>query len=235
MSHKASRRGHLRTSIRVCNAWVAFLDVYGFSDMVRSQNPEHLSRRLLKARAEVVRIASTSESKPVMHSLSDSIFLVYPISTRSSKWTALRRCIDDTQSILATFVKHGLPLRGGVAFGKVSYGPNLLLGRAVLAAVNYEDIVPAPLVLLPAREISGKAGHIEFPVSDIHNIILKDGGTMSAKLLFPSPIDGFYELVLLRAEQLALNGPYLVATAWNNARDFLYHYRLTSTSREAKP
>lgn len=214
-------------SLQRCEAWVVYMDIYGFKSMVMSQEIKLLTRKLLDVRSDAIKSVVRIDQIPIVYLLSDSIFLVYPVDKNNvkTKSSQLQRCIEDAAEVLSKFAECQLPLRGGISFGEVCYGSHTLTGKAVVSAVQNETLVSAPLVVLPAKEIGQGIlvrGFKLYPV--------KPHGLMKLKLVFPQPCDEFYRLVHTNLTKYVVEGPYDVAQAWYDAWKFL-----TEHSPQKKP
>lgn len=194
--------------------WVVFLDVFGFTAMLDSQEIEDTHRRLTTCHKRMSNLPTWSTDPPLTYLLSDSVFLLYLVPTPETKFQVMRRCIQDVEEVLGVFAQDDLPLRGGIAYGKVRTGPLTLVGQAVARAASYEASFPLPLVLLPAREILGESCTTDW-VPEMTDVGLKNGQLMLAHTVFPKPLEALTDLATRRYEESRIWGPYDVANAWH--------------------
>lgn len=212
------------------NAWVVFLDVYGFKIILKDTSNfiSKTSEKLSTSHNEVSKMIKRRSSPAKLFVFSDCMFLAYLVKDLiDDKKNKFKWCIEDTAEVLNIFSKEELPLRGGIAYGTACASENLLIGEAVLKAVHYEELVPCPAVLLPEKELLLCFGNSP---SVLHNlrftdVTLKLGGITSAALIFPDPIDHFFSLVAKKYKKHIIEGPYQVAQTWKEALDSIHeHY-----------
>ena len=200
-------------------AWVAYLDVYGFKALVATSEVTDLSERLLRSHIALFSGTSYSSSPAKAFLLSDSIFLVYPVDEEGSKPASLQACIEDIREILDKFIENDLPLRGAVAFGEICHKENVLLGEAVVRAVTYENILGLPIVVIPARELQG------VPVPYLTEVPTKEDGRMLAKVIMPTDGTSYQHYVAEKAAQLLVTGPFSVAATWARTTNLIEQLR----------
>ena len=142
----------MSSKIESCVSAVCFLaDVYGFSARVRDDSLD-AHRRLLRLHHAVSQLLEANRRTfpdRVYHSyyFSDNLCVAGPL-------------VDDTQRHFVDFlslaedihrrsVEVDLPLRGCITFGELTFGPNTIVGPALVEAARYEKTVTLPLVFLP--------------------------------------------------------------------------------------
>ena len=203
-------------------AWVAFLDVYGFSNFVaQSERTATLPETFQTLQAAHTEFAAKRSSHPEIFFLSDNIFLVR--KTNGDNFGQFQELLADIRVLMDTFVKRSLPLRGGVAFGSVLFGPNLLIGSAVARAVDYEKAIHAPLVIVPERELAdGQVLRFARPRSELI-IQLPDRslGLFSGLVVRPGNQAQYKQYALQQYRILRRTGPARAALAWKQALDVL--------------
>ena len=199
------------------DAWIAFLDVYGFKAMIATKDQTLISQNLAKAHQTLRNEIKEIPGEELLYSFSDSVFIVLRVAKPDDKGFALHKCVERCQQIMNIFVDKELPLRGGIAFGSVCVGDQFIVGDALVRAVSYEGLVDAPLVLLPAFEIGKEL------ISQVTEITVK-GGLIKAKLIFPDPLDNYWRFVTEAAQRYLSIGPPNVALAWVNARNYIETY-----------
>lgn len=199
-------------------AFVAFLDVYGFSAMIAKEasSARDVLDRLLAATKEAAKRFRAAHPTGHHYSFSDSTFLVFPCDgDLDSSGHALRACCEAVASTMALYIDHKLPLRGGIAYGPVIAGDQFLIGEPVERAVRYEKLVPGPLVLFPLAEAR------DHNLPGAREVHLRNGGVMKAKLIYPMPLETFQKFAIKQASYHSIHGPYEVAAQWVEARRFL--------------
>lgn len=208
-----------------CHGWVVFLDIYGFSFMIESNEASEIHRKLSLCHSDINNLLKTTTYQYKTYFFSDSIFVVFPLINQADnqyhkdKEEIMKHCLNKAQDIMGICVKHDFPVRGGMAFGEIRYSDNLLIGRAVVKAHTYETMIEVPLLVLPYNELSGTSFMKAHSLKDI--IILKDNSPIFAKLFFPFPKDEFLQLVEDKFQKYCLNGPQAPAKAWYNAKKYI--------------
>ncbi len=195
--------------------WVVFLDVFGFRAMLDARDGAELQGQLARCRVRMFGMPEWKDSPPHVYTLSDSVFLLYEVPSPVEKLPVLKRCREDVEELLGIFAEEKLPLRGGISFGEVIFGPFVLIGQPVARAVEYEGRLPVPLVLLPAKELADAAGEGIVWLPNMTDIDLKDAHLMHGVLLSPSPIDPLIGLAEEELLETRIHGPYHVAKAWS--------------------
>lgn len=206
------------------SAWVAFLDVFGFSALVRSakaKKAKELISRLSDAHTAVRKDFSQVQSPAKTFIFSDSMFLVYKFTNSSSASLLLNRCVDDVCRMMDLFAKRELPLRGGIAFGSITLDDNVLLGEPVLQAVDYERIAIAPVVLLPQAQLNAAGCTGDSLKLPSQMVPTRNGGLLKAHVIGPYNKRDYLRFIDRRIEQTAVEGPYEVAQAWQLAKNLL--------------
>jgi len=208
--------------------WAVYLDVYGLKAMMKESQIIDLAEQLSKCYSQVECKLPWDKSRPVYLYFQDTIILFYPVdaSHDEDKASVLQRCAGDVEEILAIFFQAGFPLRGGIAYGEVDYYANSLFGIPVERAIEYEQAVAAPLVLLPTKECVESSSNAPFSLSLIaprpQKVVLKSGGILFGTLFHPTPVDGFIEFVYNKTRYHGLYGPPEVAKAWEEANSYIF-------------
>ena len=208
----------LLDSPAIINAWVVFLDIYGFSYMLEGSQTDTIHKTMLKCYSAVYKLLRPVKDKYLLYFL-DSIFLVFPVEPLEHKAILMRQCINKAVDIMGVFVNNGFPLRGGMAYGEICHSANLLIGKAVVNAVKYESLVEAPLLVLPFSEYEQYSSSAEFTLGDI--ILLKNDFPVFAHLFHPFPKDEYFKTVDDNFRRYCLNGPAAPAKAWYNAKRYI--------------
>ena len=214
------------------DAWVVFLDVFGFSSMVTSRDNSKLLGQLRNSYEAVFKMDFWNENIVKSFAFSDNIYLVFPINKKGDNLSILQKCIDAVSQMQNSFVVEGLPLRGGIAYGSVYFENNLLLGETVLRAYHYEQLLHIPLVLLPACEIirTGRKEATPFlpPPKDI---LLKNNELIFGAYIHPEPIDNMERMAKEKYEDHRLNGPYGIARSWKDTLEEVQYHKNYLKSR----
>ena len=156
---------------------------------------------------------------------SDSVFLFYQVTDNKNHLVVLQKCIDDLITLMGIFVKEELPLRGGMAYGDVIAGQNILIGKPVIRAVQNEGLIDAPLILLPASELLDNSLLMYGHRPKLEDIDLKNNESMRGKLISSFPKDDYIELILKKYEHYVVNGPYQIAPKWDKANKFITKHK----------
>lgn len=214
--------------------WVVYLDVYGFAASVEDEKQMMaVTRRLVRALAKLDEGVVWAGRIPRRLAFSDSLFLFYPARRGQTRTDALQDCVADVEQVMRVYADESLPLRGGLAFGNVVYGQGLLVGAPVVRAHRYEGLMPAPLALVPKKEMIDPRHPTKFDWEVLtEKLSLKDGMVMDGMLVMPSPIEWFATLVDRKLGEHAISGPYDVALAWMKAREFIRN-RISLWRRES--
>jgi len=214
------------------HAWVAYLDVYGFTNLIRTKPIPDLMDMIKQCWESIRRTIFVTEKKPYTYVFSDSIFLIFPRDDCTQgeetieKRNSLQWCTEDVARIMEIFYEAGLPLRGGIAWDEVTHDREhgIVISNAVVRAHSYEAMVPAPLVLLPGCETIQNGYHIQEFGYPVRWIRLKKDSGMLGSLIFPRDEARFRQYVWDERKKAGLNGPYTVAAAWNTALELIDAY-----------
>lgn len=219
---------------KVDTSWVAFLDVYGFSNMFGrsggSKSLEEIHGRLKDAIKEARQLLQSHYPDSSTIAISDCIFLIAPIRYVDAKSVlhSLLNAYQSTHIVVTSFLTNGFLLRGGVACGPGVFfdqSSGTLIGPPVLRAVAYEKLFCPPLVWLPQKElavIDEDTVRAAFPNEPIV-AETREGGLVATRIVIPST----YKELLLHLEKEyqhhVVNGDGKVAKAYRDARAILNH------------
>jgi len=196
-------------------AWVVFIDVYGFSNMVSSEDNYKVYQYLELTCRLVSDEISNFTHKPLIYTFSDCMFMVFLVDSEYDKFIVFDSCEKFTSAAMSLFVDNDLPVRGGVSYGEIIYSSNVLIGNPVVRAVKYESIILEPVVIVPSKELK-TSGNVGGMIPTPTEIFLKDGGLLSGVTIMPCPIDKFRRMVADKLARHSVEGPPLVAKAWHN-------------------
>lgn len=212
--------------------WVIFLDIYGFSSIVESWAIERESdptytegvECLISAQQSAISVHSSGPCVPQIFKFSDSLFLFYEVAPGEDKYIVLEKCFEQIKTVMSIYATEGLPLRGGIAYGKVWWTQELLIGQPVFKAYKYEQEIPAPVVWLPAHECRSHP-HSIIPDSIapyFKEITKKDGSPVLGVPLMPYDISAFAKLVNdMYLKYVILSEPSGAAKTWKTAMDWV--------------
>ena len=199
------------------DAWIAYVDVYGFKAKVRKNSAD------LTTLIEAIQIAHRQilprlQDSTKLYALSDSIFLIVRVDA-VDVWCAYQQLIADLRILADEFLGQGLPLRGGIAFGPVCSGDGILLGEAIERAVGYEGLVGAPVVILTESE--AKRAGLDTRLGPFKSVeLLNDTGRLglhSIMVIKPKSPTRFRRFALNLLRDHLVEGPPHVAYAWKMA------------------
>jgi len=196
-------------------AWVSYLDIYGFKSIVgKSELTEDHSMLFSKLSSVHSQLAERIHKNTTLFILSDNYFIVNPVG--QDRVSAYENCLGDVRAAIDLHIKADLPLRGGIAYGRVAIGPNVLVGRAVVRAVDYERLSRVPLVMLPAREVELANIVIQPPKFIDHNVVdqLNASGIISSTFVVPVNPRSYVEYCEEKYTYFRVHGPEKVAKDW---------------------
>lgn len=195
-------------------AWVLFVDVYGFTSMTMSVSSERLAKKLRRVERALTSNIRFGRTKPLLYWFSDSLFCVYPSKDNLRESTELLKQITiDVLILYQAYAQEDLPLRGGAAFGKVTAEGRRVVGAPVIRAVSYEKLIELPFVLVPAGELRKPQDDYEF-ITPLERVELRNGDVMLGKLIVPGAREHYRELALNQYRKTLIEGPYNVARVW---------------------
>ena len=89
-------------------------------------------------------------------------------------------------------------------------------------AYTYEQMVPAPLILLPAKEVMADRAKPTIPHGiEFRKYRLKNNMTVNCHLIHPSPESAYRNYIEEQIFNTSLKGPYDLATKWICAKEYL--------------
>ena len=206
--------------------WVVYLDVFGFSSMIKADDKDKtilkLNQKLSSCYKNTNKILSfVTETAPQLFVFSDCLFIFFPVNAPEKKSVILHKCIESTSQVLTKNMDSDLPLRGGISYGRISYSFNMLVGVPVLKAYHDEQSVSAPLVILKKEYLLQIEGDNQglLPFCD-HIIKMKDGITKGC-FIYPHRKKRYHEYVKNKFDYHATYGPPGVAAAWFEALKYI--------------
>ena len=203
----------------VTNAWVAFLDVYGFTALLEKNDFLTLHENLLKGH-EFIKTRINDNPNARVFYFSDSIFLIYKIDEPNEKGKILNILINDIRKIMGCFIELELPLRGALSYGEVVYSENVVVGKPIVTAYQTELKVPCPLFFIPSCEIEDTEHKLR-DLSQDNILKLKKEIPKYGRFVCPFPIEEYYDSVRKYFHNYAKNGPDEPAKAWGKALEYL--------------
>jgi hypothetical protein len=225
-----SRAKKLPSRVSTFNAWVVYLDVYGFSAKVEEGVAPIVQKDLVSVHKRARRFLREKYSETIYLSISDSTCVVYPVGDVNDKIESLNRCAGAVSGIMDFFFDRDLPIRGCACFGQVVFGDNILVGSPVLRAVELEKLLPFPLVAVPLREMYPRGTKKRSELEDwgrqtLERIVVRPDGQMYACLIFPSQLDAFGRYVDEKLEHYLTSGPTGAASGWALTQEYLKGFR----------
>jgi hypothetical protein len=211
---------------RLNAAWVAYLDIFGFKDVVKNRKQQAIDRFFrqidakLGSHREVPR--HQRDSMNTAYQFSDCIFIVqeaYP--TPDERLQSLLVLIKDLQSIA---LESGLVFRGALAFGPVVLSPSGCYGTPVNEAAEMEAHLAVPLVVLPIRHLEDAHSYLirrfgaEAGLSgDWRTLQVRTKtGRINAHVVAPS-FRLFEGVAQAEIKKSLIRGPDYLADAWESA------------------
>lgn len=208
--------------------WAVFADVFGFRALVEAERaPAGIVHQLRDTHEKVRALLEQETTPPRMFHFSDCLFLFFSVGSATKKYEVLETCVNLTQRVMAEFVENELPLRGGIAYGKVAFAGDLLVGQPIIRAYRYEQVLPAPLLMLPATECTiNSASETLHPLAPkgFTQIVLKDNKNALAKLFAPEPIEDFSSLCAQLCRKYSIHGPWELTRPWLEASSYVEQY-----------
>lgn len=127
---------------------VAFIDILGFSDMVKKSGKESMILEVLKGLKSLERDPFQQTDRNLL-AVSDSVILSYQVND-GDEIVAL---LDDLAFLLRGFVRYGLVLRGGIALGDLYHDDTgVIFGPAYLEAYGLEQIADYPRIIMKEED-----------------------------------------------------------------------------------
>lgn len=196
------------------NAWVTYLDIWGFSNEVERTPAQDLHYRLSGLVKDCSkRLVSDPTISPKAFFFSDSLFLAFDIPRCGGALQAFEACRDRTQEVIQTYLEHDFLPRGGIAYGQVTIAEGILVGLPVVRAAKCEQALTAPIVILPFHELERCfANELPLSRSDCSIVPTRSGGLVRAYLVHAMHIEDQIQAVESRLEQYLVKGPELGAT-----------------------
>lgn len=211
------------TNCNSYNAWVTYLDIWGFSHEVERTPPTEIYDRLSNMVTKYSnRLAADPSILPETFFFSDSLFLVFDVSRCGGRLQAFEACRDRTQEMIQTYLDAKFLTRGAIAYGEVAVGKGILLGPPVVRAAKWEQALTAPIVILPMAEI--ERCFKEAPplaASNLSIVSTSNGGLVRAYLVHATHISDQIQAVKIRMEECLDKGPELGAARLQLALELL--------------
>jgi hypothetical protein len=197
------------------DAWITYIDIWGFSHLVEHTKPEELHTRLEQTVHECTRVLNSSNPEPPrIFFFSDSLFLAFDIPRCGQRFQAFETCRDKTQEVIQIYLDQDFFPRGGMAFGNIAVAEGILFGQPVVRAARYEHALTAPLVMLPMLEAqlcfreNSPLTHKECSVVPTRN-----GGLVKALLIRAIHADDQLNKFIALRDKYLIEGPDIGAKA----------------------
>ncbi len=185
-------------------AWILYIDIYGFSDQVGKEGEKICFSRLNEAVKKIRTDVLEADFYPLI--LSDSIFLIAPTDARKNRELFLK-FYELSRDIQDELIDHQFLPRGGIAFGQVCISDRTIVGKPVIEAVRLEQHISIPCVFLPAREKQPYEinSHLLMPT--------KTQGLVQGLVVLPRTIRSYRALIKKRLTDALMYGPDKAASA----------------------
>ncbi len=196
------------------NAWLVYIDIYGFSALVRSRGAAKIYKDLADCVHEIEKI--TKKNNFVVQVLSDSIFITCFESEKydSDTFSTYFQCIREAQDILID--KDFIP-RGAFAHGEIFKSLSVIVGEPVIRAVRAEEQIELPCVYIPGIETS----KIPMKFKNQRVLPMKNGGSSIGLPCLPVTLSKLVSLIEKNLELSLIEGPFTVATALSQLKSLL--------------
>ena len=195
----------------LAKAWVVFLDILGFNDLVRESSSNGTQAALLDKL-----MAALNEAKEILHSgnamvsrfggerasygvkfFTDNIVLGFPVSDDGE--SEFGQLVFITGLYQYTLIKHGFFTRGGISFGELYMDGEVVFGNGILEAYEAESkLARDPRVVFAKSGADLMLSHLAYyaKVSETpHNRhILVDSDSQIFISYLAVPTDGLEEL-----------------------------------------
>ncbi len=194
-------------------AWVAFLDIYGFSAFLKdAKSLEEVAFSLETIRNNAEKRLNKSITRTYF--FSDAIILVQEATESPGRgFSDMEQFIRHLCIEAADF---DLALRGAVYFGEVMIDDHICIGQPLVDAYKTEQSLKIPIVVLPekAMETAQATGTMK-----IRGIPRKDG-YMNGFAILPSPITLLRDTAARNRDKTSVHGPYDVSEVWHKTFQF---------------
>lgn len=156
--------------IKYKNAYVAFVDVLGFKEIVLQENTSTVSSYYRVIDESISELSEALKEYGIINSqiMSDSIvFSVTPKSENKTDKIKSVRALCGAIAYLQFYLSiHGIWTRGGISYGGISFhNERFVVGPALVTAVELEKISKYPRIVLEPRILQnlgiGKAAFIK--------------------------------------------------------------------------
>jgi hypothetical protein len=210
-------------SIQQSDYLVAYFDVYNFSKQVQDRSLNTLSEKLHAISEDLV--AEAAKRRMKIYLLSDCGFLLCRMASghrRLGQAESRNRALTFTivlQEFCDLFLKRGLLLRGGAAFGKTYVKGSVVVGKPVIEASRLEAAIPAPIIVFPVDLVH--MFKLEAFIAH-HELALKGGRIVRAGVIIPSDVQEYLRVLEQMTENaILLSDPESGKS--KNALDFAKH------------
>jgi hypothetical protein len=208
------------------DAWIAYIDIYGFSALVRDQTSEGVYLNLADSLKEIA--DAVARHKFSLQALSDSIFIISFRNQQSVQTLPpFIACVREVQDCL---VAAGFLPRGAITKGKVHLSGAVIVGEAVIRSVRCEQALDIPCVVVPARELEGSRTWLRHKA----DLPIKGGGIMLGVPIFPDNIETYCNVIDFKLDEARLKGPPAVASSLLRLQTHLNEWKRNERNRTPK-
>ncbi len=188
---------------------MAYIDIYGFSAEVRKFGADPVYKRLSDSMEKISKIAK--RNKIYLVSLSDSIFLISPISGQKYL-EALSLIISNLEEAQDKLVDQDFFPRGGIAQGPLNMSGSIVVGEAIIEAVRLEQKLKIPCIVAPVAAVGPYDTELTFwKEIEIRDPGASEIGLMAAYPIFPRTLVTYKTRITKAKKKALLEGPGKVA------------------------
>jgi hypothetical protein len=193
------------------------MDVYGFSELVKSNRTAAHERLCKLHRAIRSRLSANERTYPDRHFVhfffSDTIFVALELRVSQAQML-LAGFLALAESIYHDSLEFDLPLRGCVTYGEILIEDTSLVGFPLLDAASYEKKMRIPLLIVPVPTVRK----------------LVECGVLS-RTAIESQLPRRYDLTVLAGQETIPCHP-LISTRVNYVRDYANKMCSAAESKE---
>lgn len=155
------------------NVYIAFIDILGFTELVKAQNWNENLDKVFTVVENSIRSTKTAQTSGIVPNdplrslfVSDSIIL-WQKPNDDEDWKekakALRFLLHAVEKIQFECAKENIWMRGGISYGKVLFDQNNtnIGGPAYLKALGLEKVADFPRVIVDAKIVSETFSHVQ--------------------------------------------------------------------------
>jgi len=197
-------------------AWVAFLDIYGFSGLLATRPHQQIYQDMIDCFAKVEAIAEQAGVRFISRSDSLFFFAFRGQLASDDMFPALVDCLTESMDEL---VDAGFLPRGSLAHGDVVARSTVFVGGPILRSVRMETSLAVPCVVVPASE-AGEQQRLRFSTQ----IPIKEDGLLECFPIFPRTLLKYRALVDEMRQKALRDGPPKAAKDLSRCLELIDQY-----------